>query len=217
MKELILIALLNKYKNLGFGQKSFQGVAEFLSQTVTEETAIETAIGGVETLLKSFQSDADARVTSAVAKAKAEKDPKEPGADPKEPKTPEGDEPPAWAKALIESNKKLETELNTIKSGKTSETRLQQLEGKLVGVPASYKAQKLKDAKLFVTNMDETAFNEYLTGMDADITTLNQELADGGLSKMTPPDSVRKSVEETKAIADQINAGTQKIVEQSKK
>lgn len=186
MKELILIALLNKYKNLGFGQKAFQGVAEFLSQTVTEESAIETAISGVEPLLKSFQSDADARVTSAVAKAKAEK---EPGADPKEPKepkTPEGDEPPAWAKALIESNTQLKAELNTMKSGKTFETRKQTLEAKLEKAPAKFKEKILKDFARMSFEKDED-FDSYLTETETDLAAFTQDLADQGLGANKKP------------------------------
>ena len=57
MKEKILSALKTKYKNLGFGDKAFDGVAEYLSGNVTEESQIETAIAGVEILLKSFQGD----------------------------------------------------------------------------------------------------------------------------------------------------------------
>jgi len=62
MKEKILTALKTKYKTLGFSEKAFDGVAEFLSKTVTEEAQIEIAIGGVEVLLKSFQGDVDSRV-----------------------------------------------------------------------------------------------------------------------------------------------------------
>ena len=59
MKDKILSALKTKYKNLGFGDKAFEGVAEYLSGSVTEESQIETAIAGVETILKSFQGDID--------------------------------------------------------------------------------------------------------------------------------------------------------------
>lgn len=72
MKDKILTALKNRFKNLGFGDKAFDGVADYLSQTVTDENSIETAIGGVEPLLKSFQGDIDKRVSDAVAKTKAE-------------------------------------------------------------------------------------------------------------------------------------------------
>lgn len=186
MKELILIALLNKYKNLGFGQKAFQGVAEFLSQTVTEETAIETAISGVEPLLKSFQSDADARVTSAVAKAKAEK---EPGAEPKEPKEPkkEGDDIAAIVAAAVKSAiEPIQQELSGFKGQRTFETRKQTLEAKLEKAPAKFKEKILKDfARMSFEKDDE--FDAYLTETETDLTAFNQELADQGLGANRRP------------------------------
>ena len=187
MKDLILIALLNKYKSLGFSQKSFEGVAEYLSKTVTEESAIETAISGVEPILKSLQSDVDSRA-AAIAKAKAEKEKGE-GADPNkktEPKTEGNDEPPAWAKALIESNTQLKSELNTMKSGKTFETRKQTLESKLEKAPAKFKEKILKDfARMSFEKEDE--FDAYLTETETDSTAFNQDMADQGLGANRKP------------------------------
>lgn len=59
MKEKILSALKTKYSNLGFGEKTFSGVADYLALTITEESQIETTITGVENLLKAFQGDID--------------------------------------------------------------------------------------------------------------------------------------------------------------
>jgi acid stress-induced BolA-like protein IbaG/YrbA len=70
MKEKILSSLKTKYKNLGFGDKSFDGVADYLAKTVKEETDIETAIDGVEPLLKVFQSESDRRATELQTKTK---------------------------------------------------------------------------------------------------------------------------------------------------
>lgn len=72
MKDKIQIALKTKFSNLGFSDKAFTGVADYLSTTVTQEDQIDNAIQGVESLLKAFQGDVDTRVNSAVAKAKAE-------------------------------------------------------------------------------------------------------------------------------------------------
>ena len=54
-----MVALKTKYKTFGFGDKAFDGVVDYLSKTVTDESQIETAIGGVEGLLKSFQLEVD--------------------------------------------------------------------------------------------------------------------------------------------------------------
>lgn len=71
MKDDIKKALKTMYSNMGFGDKAFEGVAEFLATTVTEADQIETAAAGVEPLLTTFQGDVDQRVNQAVAKAKA--------------------------------------------------------------------------------------------------------------------------------------------------
>ena len=92
MKEKILSALKTKYQNLGFSEKAFGGVADYLAATVTEETQIETATGGVEALLKAFQGDIDARVTTALAKQKLELERKP--ADPPKPSDPPKDDVP---------------------------------------------------------------------------------------------------------------------------
>jgi len=187
MKEKILQALKTKFKSLGFGDKAFDGVATFLAITVTEETAIETAISGVEPLLKSFQGDADKRVTDAIAKAKAEKD-QDKVDDPEKKKDTknEGDEPPTWAKALIDSNKKLEAELNTMKSGKTFETRKQTLEAKLENAQPKFKEKILKDFGRMNFEKDED-FDSYLTETETDLAEFNQDVANTGLGANRKP------------------------------
>lgn len=97
------------------------------------------------------------------------------------------DDAPAWAKALIDQNKALADKLNAIEGQKVIDTRLQMLEGKFAGVPDSYKSQRLADAKLFINNLDEAGFNEYLTKTESDIAAFNQELADKGLSGQGKP------------------------------
>jgi hypothetical protein len=102
-------------------------------------------------------------------------------------KKPLNDDAPAWAKALIDQNKALADKLNAIEGQKVTDTRLQMLEGKFAGVPDSYKSQRLADAKLFINNLDEAGFNEYLTKTESDIAAFNQELADKGLSGQGKP------------------------------
>lgn len=107
MKEKLISALKTKYSNLGFGEKAFTGVAEYLSTTVTEEDQIDNAISGVESLLKAFQGDIDTRVSSAVAKAKAENKGGNPQPKKDDDKT---DDTPAWAKSILEKVEKLENQ-----------------------------------------------------------------------------------------------------------
>lgn len=110
MKEKILSALKTKYSNLGLTDKAFNGVADFLATTITDEENIDNSITGVEGMLRALQGDVDSRVSSAVAKAKAEK---EKGGDPQPPKPKEdtkGDDTPEWAKNLLAKVEKLENQ-----------------------------------------------------------------------------------------------------------
>lgn len=103
MKEKILSALKNKFKNLGFGERAFDGVADYLAQTVTEETEIDNALSGVEPLLKAFQGDIDKRVNtykSELEKLKSKGNPnQERGAD--DPGEPENDKTHPEIKSLM--------------------------------------------------------------------------------------------------------------------
>lgn len=106
MKEKILSALKTKYKNLGFGDKAFDGVAEYLSGNVTEESQIETAIAGVEILLKSFQGDIDkVRTEKSELQKKYDELEKSQGGTPK--KEEEPDQMPAWFKTYKEEQDKI--------------------------------------------------------------------------------------------------------------
>ena len=89
---------------------------------------------------------------------------------------------PVWAQTLLDQNKALADKLSAFEGQKITDVRLQQLEGKFAGVPDSYKSQRLADAKLFINNLDEAAFNEYFTKTESDIAAFNQELADKSIS-----------------------------------
>ena len=89
---------------------------------------------------------------------------------------------PVWAQTLLDQNKALADKLSAFEGQKITDVRLQQLEGKFAGVPDSYKSQRLADAKLFINNLDEAAFNEYLTKTESDIAAFNKELADNRIS-----------------------------------
>lgn len=66
MKDEILQALKTKYSNLGFRDKAFEATAELLATTVTDKAQIETAIAGVDNLLKAFQGEKDSLRTENV-------------------------------------------------------------------------------------------------------------------------------------------------------
>lgn len=116
MKKKLFKALKNKYKSLGFGDEAFNGVAAFLAVTITEESGIETAIGGVEPLLQSLQKDADRRVGSLQSQLDKLKEGKGAGADDDDDDE-DGNEPaPAKKKAVNSGNPEIAQLTNLVKN-----------------------------------------------------------------------------------------------------
>lgn len=203
MKGKILVALKTKYKTFGFGDKAFDGVADYLSKTVTEESQIETAISGVEGLLKAFQGDIDtvrnekSGLQKQLDELKTKIENPNPNPKPEEKK----DDVPAWAQALIDSNKSLLAEVSTLKQEKLQATRQEQIlaKAKEYGIPENY-------AKRCAIKDDED--------LDAYFKDLKQEFANDGFKGVTPPESAEKKIEkENESIASMINEGTKTIVE----
>ncbi|MCX6222477.1 MAG: hypothetical protein NTZ69_16010 [Bacteroidia bacterium] len=164
MKTKIKDALKTKYKALGFSDQAIEAVAGFLSATVTEEAGIDAAVAGVEGLLKAVQSDTDkARAEKVKLEAKlAELEGKrKPDDDPEKKPTPPTDEPPAWAKSLIDQNKELAKKLSLIEGEKITTSRKQLLEAAFPeNTPAKYREQTIKglERQKFETDEDFTAF-----------------------------------------------------------
>lgn len=102
MKVKILEALKTKYSNLGLDDKAFDGVADFALTTVTEESQIQTFVDNAGSMLKSFQSFADRRVTKF---EQENSDLKKKLEEKKEPTTTPPADMPEWAKAMQESMK----------------------------------------------------------------------------------------------------------------
>lgn len=203
MKGKILVALKTKYKTFGFGDKAFDGVADYLSKTVTEESQIETAISGVEGLLKAFQGDIDtvrnekSGLQKQLDELKTKIENPNPNPKPEEKK----DDVPAWAQALIDSNKSLLAEVSTLKQEKLQATRQEQImaKAKEYGIPQNY-------AKRCAIKDDED--------LDVYFKDLKQEFANDGFEGVTPPESAETKIEkENESIASMINEGTKTIVE----
>jgi hypothetical protein len=181
MKEKILAALKTKYTNLGFGEKAFAGVAEYLATTVTEENQIETAIAGVEPLLKSFQGDIDKRVNDAVAKTKAELE--------KKPDT----AAEAAAKAAAEAAAKAAGELP--QWAKEMQAKLEAYEKKESQAALSQRLRdKLKEKgvtesflkRMSLTVESESDIDKLAGEIEADFVATKQELINKGLVSETP-------------------------------
>lgn len=206
MKEKILVALKTKYKTFGFGDKAFDGMADYLSKTVTEESQIETAIGGVEGLLKSFQGDIDTvrNAKSGLQKELDELKKKIENADKDKDKDKDKDVP-AWAQALIDSNKTLSEKLTAYEAEKAQAQRNSQISAvaKKYGIPEFM----LKDR-----NIPEN------TDLDIYFKDMKQDMSNNGFQFSKAPETAeQKQEKEASEFAKMIEADTKSIVEQQNK
>lgn len=196
MKEKILSALKTKYANLGFGDKAFDGVAEFLSKTITKEEEVETGIAGVEMLLKAFQGDIDKVRTELSTKTKELEDLKKKSPVPPNPEPPKpADDEPAWFKSWKEEQTKkleaLEKENQVFKAEKAKETRAAQIAAKVkeLGIPD----WRMKGVAV-PEELDETGITNFLT-------EIKQELVTQGLSGKVESGSLVGKTEQLKELA----------------
>ena len=105
MKTKILQELKQRYSNLGVSDKAFDGVADFLSKTITEEERIPEVVGNAESFLKAYQSDVDKERTS-VSKLRKElegyKKEQEPKPNDPKPNDNQGNEPSEREKQMMQ-------------------------------------------------------------------------------------------------------------------
>lgn len=200
MKDKILSALKTKYKNLGFGDKAFEGVAEYLSRSVTEESQIETAIAGVETILKSFQGDID-KVRTEKSELQREYDELEKSQGGTSKKEAEPDQMPDWFKAYKEEqDKKLEAlqgENEKIKKEKDLASRQSFISGEL-------KRLGIDERDLEFLSIPDSLDND---GISKHLTNYKQRQIDKGLPGVNPfPQSKGEiSKEEADSIVEQMS------------
>lgn len=179
MKEKILVALKTKYKTFGFGDKAFDGVADYLSKTVTEESAIETAIGGVENLLKAFQGDIDTvrneksglqkQLDELIAKGDESK---------KDEKQPPADDLDAKLEALINAKvTPLQEKLTAYEAKEAKATRQAQILGKAkeLGIPD----WRINEGFTIGDDADEASISTTLSAIKQNIVAAGLEQSKG--------------------------------------
>lgn len=172
MKVKILKLLQTKFN--GVDEKILDRIATKLAKTVTSEDDVQTAVDGVtiQTLLESF-GDQRANEASKTAVANYEKKHKlKDGKVVEEPKTPEGEEVdpdmPAWAKALVESNKALQAQLESINADKVATTRKTKLDELLKDAPDSVK-KMYEGSFTRMSFKDDADFDGWLEGAKPEI------------------------------------------------
>lgn len=178
MNEKILLSLKTKFA--GVQENVLNRVAKKLSETVTSEDQIETAVAGVEfqQVLDMYgDSRANEAQTSSVLNYEKKhglvngksliKD--------KKPETQDDDDTPKWAKPFLEKLSTLEqSQAELAKAGKrmTMETRI---EAKLKekGIPLNF----MKGIQL----SDDTEFDTVVSQIEADFIEVKQELLNSGV------------------------------------
>lgn len=213
-KQLILKQLKTKAKAFGFSKKELESVAAGIADNLTLEedaseedvnAAIDKAVDAVLPFLKVSQSAAnraiqayrDAHPVEGNEDGDEDEDEDDSASEPttkKKPKKgnkakPVDDEPPAWAKKLLDR-------LDKIEGDSVTDKRQSKLE-KLLENTGSFRNRTLKSFKRMKFETDEE-FEDFLEEVQADLDELNQERANDGLSKLgsVPPAKSTKTGEE---------------------
>lgn len=221
MKQKILALLKNKYKNLGFSEKAYDGVAGYLEPSIKEEADVETAIAGVEGLLKVFQGEADsirtAKSTAEKRLAELEAKVKELGGAPpnkeegkKNPDDTTGDTTPAWAKAIIDSNKSLSEKIAALEGEKTTTSRKQQLDTIIAQLP---EALRKPYSRMPVKDLSNEEFDLLMKDTSAEVDSLVTEIGAKGAvfgkpktgNNITRQLEKQATKEETDAVVTMLN------------
>ena len=212
--EKLLAALKTKFQ--GVEDATLQRIASKKAEGVTDESKVNSIVEGIsfQDVLTSYGDyRADGAQKTAVSnyekkhnikdgKPIEEPKPQDPPTDPKPKPT---EEVPAWAQSLIDSNKTLSEKLAAMDAKTKADIRSQQIEevGKEFGV-------------------DECTYKRLAIPEDADLkqyfSDYKQEITNARLQgSKSPEEGNHEHKTEVNSIAEQINKGTQEIVERNKK
>lgn len=205
--EQILAGLQTKFS--GVDTATLTRIATKKAEGVTDASQVPSIVEGVgftDVVNNYGDFRANGAVSSAVTNYEKKHNLKDgkpienPNPNPEEKK----EDVPAWAQALIDSNKNLSTELSALKQEKLQATRQEQIlaKAKEYGIP-------------------ESQAKRYAVPVDADLDTYfkdaAQELKNEGFAGVTPPESGEGKIEkENESIAGMISEGTKTIVESKK-
>lgn len=212
--EQILAGLKTKFQ--GVEDATLQRIASKKAEGVTDESKVNSIVEGIsfQDVLTSYGDyRADGAQKTAVSNYEKKHNIKD-GKPIEEPKpqdplptpTPQTTEQvPAWAQSLIDSNKALSEKLAAMDAKTKADERNQQIAdvAKSFGIPEfAYKGKQIAD---------DADLNQYFTD-------LKQEMQNSGFQfAKSPEEGNHEHKSEVNSIAEQINKGTQQIVEQNKK
>lgn len=216
--EQILAGLQTKFT--GVDTATLQRIASKKAEGVTDESKVNSIVEGIsfQDVLTSYGDyRADGAQKTAVSNyekkhnikdGKPIEKPKPQDPLPTPTPTPQpkpAEEVPAWAQSLIDSNKTLSERLASMDAKTKADARNAQIDevAKSFGIPEfAYKGK---------TIADDADLNKYFTD-------LKQEMQNSGFQfAKSPEEGNHEHKSEISSIAEQINKGTQEIVEQNKK
>ena len=216
--EKILAGLRTKFQ--GADDATLQRMASKKAEGVTDESKVNSIVEGIsfQDVLTSYGDyRADGAQKTAVTnyekkhnikdgKPIEESKPQDPPTDPKPTsQVAPTEQVPAWAQSLIDSNKTLSEKLAAMDAKTKADERNQQIAAvaKSFGIPEYvYKGKQIAD---------DVDLNQYFTDV-------KQEMQNGGFQfAKSPEEGNHEHKSEVNSIAEQINKGTQEIVEQNKK
>ena len=212
--EQILAGLRTKFA--GVDDATLQRIASKKSEGVTDESKVNSIVEGItfqDVVTNYGDYRADGAQKTAVSNYEKKHNIKD-GKPIEEPKpqdplpkpTPQTTEQvPAWAQSLIDSNKTLSEKLAAMDAKTKADERNQQIAtvAKSFGIPEYvYKGKQIAD---------DVDLNQYFTDV-------KQEMQNGGFQfAKSPEEGNHEHQSEISSIAEQINKGTQQIVEQNNK
>lgn len=204
-------ALRTKYANLGLTEKTFGGVADYLSATTTDEN-IETAISGVEPMLKAMQGEADSirtrkselekKLAELEARAKEGQPKQEPQTDPILSKLEE------YLTPIIESNKLAMQEISALKSQTVHKTYAEMAEQRLKDKVVKEFYTPFLSEKTFTSEADVESF---ASQMESVYKVAQQSKANEALGAMGQPGR-GNSAQSVQPTNEQLDAALEKSI-----
>jgi hypothetical protein len=218
MKTKILQQLKQRYSNLGVSDKAFDGVAEFLSKTITEEERIAESVAGAESFLKAYQSDVDKERTSASALRKElealKKETQPKPTDPK-PSDNQGNEPTEREKQMMQQLEAQQNQIELILGQRSHEGKLAQITALLgeKNIPESFYTMALSGR----TFGEDTNVGELVANIEQGYTKFQDESANDRFRGAGKPEAGEPSNDDVMAsIVKQVNEGTEAILNEKK-
>lgn len=193
VKQQVFMRLKPKARAFGFNKDELMGVAVNIANNLQfEEDALEDEINAeidkqVDAVIP-FLRLAQTNANRVIEKTRKELQPQEADDEPNktnpvktETKT-DPDEMPAWAKALIESNKALTEKVASMQGEKTLNARQARLEAILKDT-GTFGTRTLKSFAKMSFDTDEE-FDDFVAEVESDLKSYNQERANAGLQTL---------------------------------